>query len=179
MGRPDAESNADCPDPPGPVGPICGGRRCIGGGNEGVPCAVNSECPGSVCSRPGAGTQSNDCNDAVCSPNPSDTDSIDEGTCAAGPTTYHCTIETYRQCTVDADCFVVGDTCDLVEKDRECFTDDGMVGGDVSVGGVASPTAPTLGGLFCMPPTLSSTVNLVIGLPGLGRATIAGTSTFN
>src|SRR6185295_18094646 len=42
-------TNADCPDPPGPIGPICGGRRCQTGVNAGAACTNNTECPGSTC----------------------------------------------------------------------------------------------------------------------------------
>ncbi len=39
------DDNGDCPDPAGPIGPICGGRRCIGGGNSGAACTVELRMP--------------------------------------------------------------------------------------------------------------------------------------
>src|SRR5262249_21457418 len=37
-------TNADCRDPAGPIGPICNGKRCLGGANAGAACSANSEC---------------------------------------------------------------------------------------------------------------------------------------
>ncbi len=182
------DENADCPDPAGPVGPICAGRRCVGGANIGAACSVNSECPGATCS-PNAvnskATRPNECDDTVCAANPPDTDSIDEGVCSGGPFELFCApAETFRGCSTDGDCPVPGDTC-TGGRFRECFTDDnGAIGGDVSVGGVADPftgntSNPTLGALFCIAPTSSSSVNSVTGLPGLGRVTIPSTAQIN
>jgi hypothetical protein len=160
----------------------CGGRRCQGGPNNGTPCLVNSECPSGTCGVPGLATASNQCDDVTCTPAPSDTDSTDEGECAAGPSVAHCTTQTYLECSVDGDCnaTLAGDTCNTAETEsRECFTTNGVIGDDVSVGGVASPTSPTLGALFCIPPTFSSSANIAYGLPGLGRLTLRGTAVFN
>src|SRR6185295_7916590 len=54
-------SNADCPG-----GAVCGGKRCVGGGNAGKACTANSECPGGACSRAGAATKPNECGDGIC-----------------------------------------------------------------------------------------------------------------
>jgi hypothetical protein len=72
---------------------VCGGRRCVGGTNNGTACSLtcaggtnvgapctvttqcpgssctsNSQCPGGACTVPGQATKPNDCSDAVCSP---------------------------------------------------------------------------------------------------------------
>jgi hypothetical protein len=65
---------------------------------------------------------------------------------------------------------------------RPCYLDEGVIGGSVAVDGVAdSPVGntaqPTLGALFCVRPTTSAVVNIVAGLPGLGRLTLPGTIT--
>ncbi|TMA71597.1 MAG: hypothetical protein E6J72_21430, partial [Deltaproteobacteria bacterium] len=83
-------TNADCVA----VGAtVCGGRRCIGGTNNGTACSLtcagganvglpcttaaqcpgssctsNSQCPGGACNVPGAATAFNQCTDTVCSP---------------------------------------------------------------------------------------------------------------
>lgn len=63
----------------------CGGKRCVNGANPGFPCTTASQCPGGTCTVPGALTAGNQCNDGVCSANPGDTGSSNEGVCAAGP----------------------------------------------------------------------------------------------
>ncbi len=171
--------NGDCADPPGPIGPICGGARCVGGGNSGAACTVGSECPGGACSRPGAATKPNECDDATCAP-----DGGNEGTCSGGPFETFCSpVETYRGCTTNADCPFVGDTC-AFGKFRDCFTDNGLLGGSVSATGVADPPVngeadPTLATLYCIAPTASSAVNSVAGLPGEGRLELPGHATDN
>ncbi len=179
-------SNAECPDPPGPIGPICGGRRCLGGTNDGAACSTtNSECPGGgVCGRPGAATAPNPCDDGVCSPNGADTDSCDEGQCAAGPFDNLCAIETFRGCISNADCPAPGDTC-TGGKFRDCYTDNGGIGDDVQscgspgtvCGEVASDTV--VSSLTCVPPTSAGAINIGAGLPGLGRVTLPTVMTFN
>jgi hypothetical protein len=162
-------TNADCVA----VGATrCGGRRCLSGPNTGTPCAANSECAGGGCGRIGEPTSPNACDDLVCTPNtPPDGGSPNEGICAAGPFELYCTAEPYRGCRFAADC-EPGDTC-TSGKLRECFTDNGTVGGTVSASGVASPTLPTLSALLCVPPTRNIFWD-VRGAPGLGRVTIPG-----
>lgn len=174
------DDNADCVA----VGAtICGGRRCFGGANNGTPCSVNSECPGGLCGVAGASTAPNQCNDAVCSPKV-DAGSCDEGECAAGPFDTYCALETYRGCINNSDCPASGDTC-TGGQFRECFTDNGVLGGDVlscgSPGAVCGQEAPdtVLSSLTCMPPTTSSAVNAAEGLPSIGRFTLPSTLTFN
>jgi hypothetical protein len=168
------DDNGDCPDPPGPIAGICGGARCVGGGNAGAACTVPSQCPGGACTRPGAATLFNQCDDATCSP-----DGGNEGICAAGPFDLFCEpVETFRGCTTNADCPFGGDTCTL-GKFRECFLDNGVIGGAVTAQGVADPPVadesdPTLAALFCIGPTTSGAVNGAAGIPGLGKIELPG-----
>jgi hypothetical protein len=59
-------------------------------------------------------------------------------------------------------------------KFRECFLDNGVIGGHVdATGQVAAFTLdhadPTLAELSCIPPTTTPAINTVVGLPGLQR----------
>lgn len=156
----------------------CGGRRCVGGSNHGAPCTAASQCAnGGGCGRVGPPTRPNGCDDVVCSPNtPPDADSSNEGVCAAGPFELYCDAEPYRGCRNDADC-ALGDTCST-GKFRECFTDNGTIGGSDSVSGVASTTTPTFAALFCAPPNGHGFID-VRGLPGLARLTIPGVASID
>jgi hypothetical protein len=198
-------TNADCPDPAGPIGPICGGLRCLGGANVGAACTLGSECPGSSCGRTGAATAPNQCDAG-----PGDCTATvgNEAECAGGPTDLFCEPNaTMIGCTAggDADCDAAGlqscvgganagaicttgsecpggtcefDNCTGVQT-RECFSDQGVVGGTVDASGVVDAPVndeadPTLAALFCIGPTSSSAVNGVAGLPGLGRLELEG-----
>ena len=71
----------------------------------------------------------------------------------------------------------------IVGKFRDCFLDNGVVGGSVTVSGVPYPKCGdsgtgTIGALFCIPPTSAGSVNATSGLPGLGRVTLPYTATF-
>jgi hypothetical protein len=166
-------SNADCTG-----GRICGGLRCQGGGNAGGVCTVagaNSQCPGGSCGRPGLATAANQCDDQTCSPNPGDPDGSNEGVCAAGPTDFFCgPTATFYPCTSDFDCASYpGNTCSI-SKQRECFTDNGMLGASIMASGapdapVNDQADPKLGALFCYPPAIASSFNVYQGAPGLGR----------
>ncbi len=173
------DDNTDCPDPAGPIGAICGGARCIGGGNAGAACTTGTECPGGACGRPGAATAPNQCDDATCTG-----DGGNEGTCSGGPFELFCSpVETYRGCTTNADCPFLGDTCSLGQF-RDCYTDNGALTESVSATGVADPPTtagdghneadPELASLFCVGPTSSSAVNGAGGIPGLGRLELPG-----
>jgi len=163
------ETDADCPDPPGPIGPICGGRRCIGGSNNGAACALSSECPGGGCFIPGIATAPNQCDDSICSP-----DVGNEGTCATGPFEQFCgPAETFRGCATNGDCPHPGDTCST-GKFRDCFRDNGMIGASITGSGTAgTPSGHQSDGVLatvhCVPPTASSAVNASTGLPGPER----------
>lgn len=184
-------SNADCPPSGGNPG-ICGGRRCIGGLNAGNPCLLASACPGGSCGRPGLGTQPSACVDDTSTPvDGSLCEDIgeNEGECPDGPITPICSVETFRGCTSDAACnpppfpgstcldCLSGQTCKAVR--RPCFTDNGAIGGTVSVAGTADVPCggvsyPTVGSLFCVAPVDKPAVNTATGLPGLGRIRIPG-----
>jgi len=92
--------------------------------------------------------------------------------------------ETFRGCINNADCPAAGDTCSI-SKNRECYTDNGVIGGDVSSCGSPGTvcgntnTDNTVSSLTCVPPTTSPAANSVLGLPGLGRFTLPSTFTFN
>jgi len=159
--------NADCPDPAGPIGPICGGKRCLGGSNSGAACTTNTECPGGACSTTGT-TEPNSCDDGTCTATTNG-----EGECSAGPFDQYCLKEAWRTCLVDTDCPAVGDTCTNGQF-RPCYTDNGVVGGSVSAVGAQGTvsndvTTPTMASLFCAPPSNAAFVNSTFGLPGLSR----------
>ncbi len=180
-------SGAECPS-----GSTCGGKRCLGGEAAGTPCDLGKDCDSGRCGRAGALTKPNSCFDPAtgCLFNAADTDSVDEGTCADGPVDHFCSADDYLGCAIDADCnpppagtcpdCVDGQTC--LPRPRQCYTDNGELGGTVQVAGSSSPHADgtwvaTLGALFCMSPTNSDSADTVIGLPGLGRINMAITAT--
>jgi hypothetical protein len=145
-----------------------GAFSCVGGANIGSLCTVDSECPGSTCTE--------QCPGGSCVAG-------NEGTCAAGPLESFCNIQRFRGCGSDADCTTPGDTCTF-QKFRDCYLDNGVLGGTVTVTGVPYPScggtgSGTVGALFCVPPTSSSSINNVSGLPGLGRVSLPYTATFN
>jgi hypothetical protein len=170
-----------------------GAFGCVGGANNLNPCTVDSECPGGTCEE--------QCPGGSCV-------SGNEGTCAAGPLESFCALQPFRGCGTDGDCPLPGDTCTL-QKFRDCFLDNGIVkcagganngtqclndsecpggactnGGTVTVTGVPYPScggtgSGTVGALFCVPPTSSSSINNVSGLPGLGRVSLPYTAKFN
>ena len=156
-------TNADCPG-----GVACGGKRCIGGTNAGVPCTAASQCPSGFCNRAGQPTKPNACVDGVCSPNPSD--GPHEGICEAGPIDQQCSLEPFRGCTGSADCnpppagncptCLPGQSC--ASALRQCFLDP-----IVREGSPGTQTA-VVAATFCIPPTSSQSVNQVAGLPGPG-----------
>jgi hypothetical protein len=170
-------SNPDCPLSGGNPG-ICGGRRCIGGSNNGAPCSVLSQCPAGVCSRPGEPTQPNSCQDDTSMPVGGCVDvGDDEGECLGGPFDGKCSIDTALYCGDDADCnpspagtcqgCAPGQTC--VSQPRPCFTDNGLLGNSVTMtGGADVPCGavakPTIGALFCVPPIDAAFVD-VQGFP--------------
>jgi hypothetical protein len=193
------DANSDCPDPAGPIGPICGGRRCIGGTNSGAACTTNTECPsGGICNKPGEPTKPSACLDDTNTVNTLDcSDTIQsgsntdgEGECLQGPVTTHCSVapgHAQRGCVVDGDCGGGVGSCEA--ENRQCFLTGDVPGGSgkdgtgtlIAVGMEDTPmndvSNPTLGAVFCVGPTGSASVNNVAGLPGPGRVTIRGTAT--
>ncbi len=149
-------SDADCA-----ASVPCGGNRCLTPStNIGDPCSAPSDCIGGPCGNLGDPTKPNACIDAVCSPNPADTDTIDEGVCNAGPFDQQCSFETYRGCFNDAACrpFEEGGTCPNCFpgfqtcgfKARECFPDNGRVG-TRCYGGANDPSVDTCSDLTDCP----------------------------
>ena len=192
--------NADCPDPAGPIGPICNGTRCLGGANAGAACGTASQCPGSSCSRPGQPTQPSGCSDDTtvsdrvmeCDEGADLEPGNQEGGCTVGPIDSTCTVvsgHAQRGCSMDSECGGVLGSCG--SSPRRCFLTGGGTfqalgtedGTDTLIAvGMADPpmndvAQPTLGAVFCVAPTAAGAVNLVAGLPGPGRVTIRGTAT--
>ncbi len=185
------DDNADCIA----VGAtICGGRRCIGGTNNGGICNNNSACPGmpvGICGRAGEPSKSSACLDDTSTP-PGTLDCVDsspvdqEGECTGGPVTKTCSVASghgQRSCGVDADCGGGLGTC--VAGNRACFLTGGFsakIGTNtlIAVGMADAPmndvASPTLAAVFCTGPTTAAAVNAVAGLPGPGRVTIKGTA---
>jgi hypothetical protein len=190
------DDNGDCPDPPGPIGGICGGRRCLSGVNNGAACTNNTECPGSSCGKPGFATQPTGCTDDTTFGFPnnhldcSDPDMDGVGRCENGPNDGTCSVASghaQRGCANDLECGGAPLSCESIP--RSCFLTGGgtftatadqgtntllAVGmADVPVNDVSNPT---LGAVFCVGPTSSSSINNVAGLPGPSRITIKGTA---
>jgi len=139
----------------------CGGDRCLPpSSNRGDPCSAPSDCIGGGCGSVGEPTKPNACIDAVCSPNPADTDTIDEGVCNAGPFDNQCSVERFRSCIVDddcrplseggtcADCLPGPQTCTFFA--RECFPDSGRIG-TRCYGGTNDPDVDTCGSITDCP----------------------------
>jgi hypothetical protein len=62
---------------------------------------------------------------------------------------------------------------------RECFLDNGTVGGSIIAVGIADPpvndeASPKLVSTFCVKSVGASSVNTAAGLPGAGRVTLRG-----
>jgi hypothetical protein len=183
------DDNADCPPSGGSAG-ICGGRRCVGGTNAGAPCANNTACPsGGICGRPGEPTKPSACLDDTTTAgiDCSDTAPVDgEGECTGGPITQSCSLASghaQRGCTGDADCGGAAGSC--TAANRACFLTGGLtiLAGTNTLVAQGAPDAPvndtshpTLGAVFCVGPTGSTSVNNVAGLPGPGRITLKGTA---
>lgn len=173
------QSDADCPPSGGNPG-ICGGKRCEAGTNEGAPCAVSSECPGSVCKRLGEPTKPNACIDGLCD----DTGAIGDGLgeCPNGPVDNSCVNHANRGCVNDLDCDNVAGACQA--HNRPCYVTDGSIGQSLSATGVATPPVAgisdptTLGMITCQGTSRVNAVDAIVGLPGLARNHHVGTLTF-
>jgi hypothetical protein len=182
-------SNADCTA----VGAtVCGGRRCIGGTNDGGVCNNVTACPnGGLCGWAGEPSKPSACLDDTSTVGVfdcTDTSPVDgEGECTSGPVTKTCSVASghgQRACANDTDCGGGGGTC--VAGNRACFLtgtlSPGLVGSGTltAVGMEDAPmndvAHPTLGAVFCVAPTTAAAVNTAAGLPGPGRVTINGTA---
>ena len=187
------DSNADCV---ATGGGVCGGRRCVGGTNEGAACTtpgVNTQCPSGLCGTDGEPTKIGACLDDTTSPGVFDcTDTVPvdgEGECTAGPVTKRCSIASglgHKQCANDGECGGGVGSCQSFN--RPCFLTGGftgLVGSNTltATGMEDAPmldtSSPTLAAVFCVGPTTASAVNLAAGLPGPGRVTIKGTAIGN
>ncbi len=175
VGEP-CSSNVDCPLSGGNPG-ICGGRRCVAGGNAGAPCGTTSECPGGICGQTGEPQKPDACLDDTMG---GDACIVlgDGGTCPFGPVMTVCSNHPDRGCVTDAACDAVPGACTAIN--RRCYGDNGALGASISVSGTATPPTggladPTdLVTLACLPPSGSSTLNNLGGFPGLLRSTQPG-----
>jgi hypothetical protein len=144
-------------------------------------------CTGGQCNRVGEPTKPSACLDDPTTPGVLDcidSDADGQGECTVGPVTQSCSAASghaQRGCFVDADCGGGVGSCQLTN--RKCFLTGGFSGKNgtntlVAVGMEDPPmndtSSPTLGAVFCIAPTGSSSVNAVAGLPGPGRVTIKG-----
>jgi hypothetical protein len=153
--------DADCPISGGNPG-VCGGKRCLGGDNNGEPCVSSAECPnGGQCGTPGLGTAPNACTDVECAADGTDDGSSNEGLCPSGPFDSACSQERYRSCSDDDDCnppscptCLPGQTCQT--HLRPCFTDNGRVG-TRCYGGTNDPATDTCSTLAECPDQSSGT----------------------
>ncbi len=193
------DDNSDCPESPGPLPAICGGKRCLAGPNLGAGCNNNTECPGVVqgCGKVGEPTKPSGCTDNTSIfgfPNNhldcSDGDLDGVGECEDGPNDTSCSLASghaQRSCLGDADCGGALLSCE--SHPRKCFLTGGGTfnpfadqGSDtlIAVGMADAPmndvSNPTLGAVFCVGPTGSSSLNNVVGLPGPSRMTIKETA---
>ncbi len=187
--------NADCPISGGNPG-ICGGRRCLGGVNNGAPCTNVSACPGGgACVRPGEPSRPNSCIDDCATP-ADGTICVDagggQGVCPEGPPVGNCSVASghpQRNCFSDAECCNTPPACagdppvpgDCQIHNRSCFLDNGL-GGAITATGMSDPPVrdvsdPTLASVFCVSPTSAPAVNISSGLPGPARLTLKGTAT--
>ena len=126
--------------------------------------------------RPRAGAPASD---SPCAPNPSDPSNPNEGICPDGPSDSSCSLEPYRGCLGDADCNPppAGNCSDCFPNqicqtaNRQCFLDP------IVRTGTPGTRDSIIAATFCLPPTRSSSINNVAGLPGPG-AVLQPTRTF-
>jgi len=99
-------SNAECTA----VGAsVCGGKRCLGGPNNGAPCTVASACGGGACGRPGTATAPNQCDNGALDCAPGGTPGPNDGICQSGPFETFCAPNgTMIQCSTNSDCVSQG-----------------------------------------------------------------------
>jgi hypothetical protein len=125
-----------------------------------IPCTMQSDCDGAGLRSCNGGANVNE----VCT---ADTD------CPGGS---DCAVANPNDTGHPGGCCL--DLCTGV-KQRECFTDNGVVNATVNATGavdvpVNDMSDPTLAALFCIGPTASASVNAAAGLPGLGRLELMG-----
>lgn len=143
-------------------------------------CTIDGDCKGifggtckaSTCDSNGSGTtpQPNQCSNLVCSATDG---TLTQGICNAGPVTSTCdgvlraNGKGILTCSSDNACKpevigIDGGSCALVEA-RSCFLDP------IIASGTAAPNDSVGVAAFCIPPTGSSGINGVAGLPGPAR----------
>ena len=172
-------TDLDCPPSGGAAG-VCGGRRCLGGLNDGNPCTANSSCPAGSCGRPGVLTRPHACLDDTTTPTTEGCvdDGAGRGRCLAGPIDRLCSNHPNRGCNADDDCDDLPGGCLAVL--RPCFLDNGAIAASVGVDGthtapVSGVSEPTdLGLLACLRPTIDAFYDAAFGFPGLARAAMPG-----
>jgi hypothetical protein len=152
---------------------------CLGGGNDGNACAVDSQCPLGFCHRADCrldesaivcmGGPNNNSQCTVDSECPSGSCLIlHEGLCSAGPLESICSFNHERSCNIDTDC--QQPACPDCETDPletcvttflNCFENTGIIRT-----GMADPENPTTAAAECSTAAISSAVNSTSGLPG-------------
>ncbi len=136
------------------------GAACVGGPDDASPCADDADC-----GAPGF------CHRGDCRPNPSDTDSVQEGLCSVGPSDGRCSVHSFIPCSDDTTCRAPqcpfcepGETC--VSVQRQCFVNPTIV--RAGAPGIPDRTAAAV---FCFAGTDSTAVNSIFGVPGPGAIT--------
>jgi hypothetical protein len=89
-----------------------------------------------------------------------------------------------RWCTADQDCCDDPPGCvvdpvtpgECQEGRRSCFLDGAITAAGVADQPASDVSGPTLAAVFCVPPTGSSSLNALAGLPGPGRLLTKGTA---
>lgn len=134
---------------------------CVGGAHDAAPCASDADCD------PPNGF----CHQADCRPDPSDTDSIQEGRCTVGPTVGTCSTTRFQSCAADAQC--QQPLCPSCEPGESCIfrTQACFVNGTIERAGTPGTSDRTTAAVFCLGPTFGSVVDAVGGLPGPGAVT--------
>ncbi|MEO6028809.1 MAG: hypothetical protein ABIR79_18240, partial [Candidatus Binatia bacterium] len=113
---------------------ICGGRRCLGGDNNGGVCTSSAVCTGGgLCGKAGEPSKPTACLDDTSTVGVldcTDTAPVDqEGECSAGPVTKTCSVASghgQRACGSDGDCGGGAGSC--VAANRGCFLTGGFTG---------------------------------------------------
>jgi hypothetical protein len=157
---PSGTCNEQCFCGGGPQQPNACEPACLGGDDDGQPCADNADC-----TAPGF------CHPGDCRLNPFDTDSTQEGICTTGPSDGRCSVHPSQTCTSDAGCggglcpfCDSGETC--VFSRRECF-----VNPTIMRAGMPGVPDRKSAAIFCISATTSAAVNATAGLSGPGAIT--------
>ena len=172
-------SNADCPDPAGPIGPICGGRRCSGGSQQRRGLHRGQRMPRRCPARcPAGATATNQCDDTASARRPAATKVTVQRRAVRAVLRSRCDFRRLRErCRLRAVCgqYLLDREIPRVlhrqrgHRRQHLYRDRrGRSAGERRLSG------PTLAAIFCVGPTASSAVNSVAGTPGLGRLELPG-----